>query len=801
MSTASSSRPRRILRFLLFSVVSILVVVILAIGGFWLQLRASLPVLEGELEISGLESPVVIERDELGVPTIRGESRADVALALGFLHGQERFFQMDLLRRQPAGELAELFGPMALESDRALRIHRFRDRARQIVDAEPEDQRSLLLAYTEGVNAGLHALGAPPFEYILLRQSPEPWLPEDTVLVLYAMYLDLQDEDGSRDSSYGVLRDSMPPEMFEFLAPLGTSWDAAVDGSEPDLPSIPGPDVFTLRPDVDEPLPEIPVEEVEAVPGSNNFAVSSRWTSDGRAILAGDMHLGINVPTIWYRASMVFPADGGSRRLTGVTLPGAPVLVAGSNGRVAWAFTNSYGDWVDLVVLDDLGDGTYMTPDGPRRYELHQEKIRDTERNVETIEIRETIWGPVIDEDHDGRPRALRWVAHDLEGVNQNLFDLENASTVAEAIEVANTVGAPAQNFVAVDDSGTIGWTIMGAIPRRLGGYDGRIPQKWDAGEVGWNGWLEPDEYPRIIEPEEGRIWTANARVVGGEMLAQIGDGGYAFGARAHQIRDDLRRLERVSEPDLLEIQLDDRAVFLDRWRAVLLDVLDDEAISRHPKRAELRRLVEDWGAHAAVDSAGYRMVRAFHVFLEEDVLGALTARSLELDERFRFNDIAQTEHALWSLVSERPEHLLCPDFESWDDQLLSTVDRTIDYFTEDGRTLASRTWGERNTSRFQHPLAGAIPLLGKYLEYPRRQLPGDWDMPRAQTPTFGASQRMVVSPGREEEGIFHMPGGQSGHPLSPHFTDSHEAWVEGKATPFLPGSTTHTLELRPSAE
>lgn len=800
-STTSSRRSRRILRLIVFTLVALVLIVLIAAVGLWVQLRSSLPDLEGEQELTGLEQEVVIERDSLGVPTIRGGSRVDVARALGFLHGQERFFQMDLLRRQPAGELAELFGPRALASDRGLRVHRFRDRARAVVESEPEDQRALLLAYTAGVNEGLAALDARPFEYVLLRQTPEPWEPEDSVLVVYAMYLDLQDEKGSRDSSYGVLHETMPPEMFEFLASRGSEWDAAIDQTTLILPEIPSPDTFSIRATDEESAGGEIEGEHDAVPGSNNFAVGGRLTSDGRAILAGDMHLGISVPAIWYRASFIYPGEGGPRRITGVTLPGAPVMIVGSNGHVAWAFTNSYGDWADLVVVEDLGDGRYMTPAGPRPYEVVEQRIRDSEGNVETIEVRETIWGPVIDEDHLGRPRALHWVAHDTRGVNQNLFDLEEAESVESAIRIANTIGAPAQNFVAVDRDGTIGWTIMGAIPRRVGDYDGRIPQSWADGTRGWDGWLEPEEYPRLIAPEDDTIWTANARVVGGEMLDVIGDGGYVLGARAFQIREGLLAKQPLDENDLLQIQLDDRAVFLQRWQELLLEILDEEALEGRPERATLRDLVKDWGGRAAPDSAGYRIVRAFRSFLEENVFEALTARAKEADERFRWGDLAQTEHALWSIVSERPPHLLDPEHESWEDQFLATVDETIAYFTEEGAELETQTWGRRNTSNFRHPLAGSVPFFGRYLQYSVEELPGDWNMPRAQGPGFGASQRMVVSPGREGEGIFHMPGGQSGHPLSPHFADGHEAWVKGEPTPFLPGATVNTLRLVPARE
>lgn len=797
-STKASRRSRLLLRLALFFLAALVVIAAIAAVGLWFQLRGSLPDLDGDLPLAGLEHEVTVERDALGVPTIRGQSRIDVARALGYLHAQERFFQMDLLRRQPAGELAELFGPMALESDKALRVHRFRERAKTVVENEPDHQLALLTAYTEGVNAGLEALDSRPFEYIVLRQPPEPWEPEDSVLVVYAMYLDLQDERGRSDASYGVLRETMPPEMFDFLATRGSEWDAPIDDTRLELPPIPPAEVFSLRESNGMGHGESVEGERDAVPGSNNFAVGGSRTDDGRAILAGDMHLGIGVPAIWYRASFVYPDEGATRTITGVTLPGAPAMIAGSNESVAWAFTNSYGDWVDLVIIDDLGDGRYMTPEGPRPYEVFEERLRDSEGNVETIEVRETIWGPVIDEDSHGRPRALAWVAHHPQGVNQNMFALESVSSVAEALAVANTAGSPAQNFVAVDRDGMIGWTIMGAIPRRTGDGDFRVPQSWSDGTRGWDGWLEPDEYPRVIAPPEDLLWTANARVVGGEMLGLVGDGGYVLGARARQIREALRSRDELDEKDLLAIQLDDRAIFLQRWRDLLLEILDEEATAGHPQRATMRELVEDWGARASVDSSGYRLVRAFRSFLEESIFERLTEPAQQADERFRWEDLAQREHALWAIVSERPEHLLAPEYDTWREQFLAEVDATIAHFTEDGADLREQTWGKRNTSSFRHPMAGSIPLFGKYLEYPERELPGDWNMPRAQGPSFGASQRMVVSPGREKDGIFHMPGGQSGHPLSPHFADSHEAWVRGEPTPFLPGEPVHTMTLVP---
>jgi penicillin amidase len=246
-------------------------------------------------------------------------------------------------------------------------------------------------------------------------------------------------------------------------------------------------------------------------------------------------------------------------------------------------------------------------------------------------------------------------------------------------------------------------------------------------------------------------------------------------------------------------IQLDDRALFLARWRDLLLRTLDPAAVAGDPRRAEFRRLVESWGGRASVDSAGYRLVRAFRGTLAEDVFGAVTARCKAADARFDYvGQVWRFEGPLWALATQRPAHLLSARFRTWDDQLLAAVDRVIETLGEQEGALADRTWGERNTTRVQHPLSLAVPSLARWLDMPRIPLPGDSHMPRFQSPRAGASERMAVSPGREAEGYFHMPGGQSGHPLSAHYGDGHRAWATGEATPFLPGPAVHTLALKP---
>jgi penicillin G amidase len=807
-SAPEVARPRRTGRRVLKALAVLLVVLLLAVlgTGVWLRsrLHASLPQLRGERAVAGLSAPVTVERDALGVPWVRGANRLDVARATGFVHAQERFFQMDLARRAGAGELAELLGPALVPADRVHRLHRFRTVAGEVLARSRPEERAVIEAYTAGVNAGLQALGAPPFEYLALRAAPAPWQAADSILVVFAMYFQLNDFGGFGESNLGLLHDLLPPQLADFLAPVGTELDAPIAGEPLATPPIPGPEVLDLRRRVPQAaaLPRRPVavddDRLAPLAGSNNWAVAGAHTADGHALLANDMHLGLGIPNTWYRASLGWPQGGEERRVTGVMLPGTPAVAVGSNGHVAWGYTNNYGDWSDLVVLevDPKDKEVYRTPAGPRRFDRYPERIRVHGGKDVVLDVWSTIWGPVVGSDHRGRPRALAWIAHHPEAVGLGILGLEDVRTVDQAIAVAHRTGIPPQNFVVADETGRIGWTTIGRIPRRVG-FDGRLPTSWADGARRWEGWLAPGEVPQVVDPPSGRLWTANNRVVGGDMLARLGDGGYDLGARARQIRDDLLARERVRPADLLAIQLDDRALWLERWRALLLTTLTPETVKGNPRRAELRRLVATrWSGHAAVDSVGYRLVRGFHNVLAEQVFDALTAPCRAADKEF--GPTRQFEGPLWKLVTERPPHLLDPRFASWDEQILAAVDGLLDSYQERPGTLTDRSWGEVNTVFVRHPLSRAVPVLARWLDMAPRALPGDENMPRVQHAFFGASERLVVSPGHEENGLFHMPGGESGHPLSPHYGDGHRAWEEGRPTPFLPGPAVDTLRLVP---
>lgn len=279
-------------------------------------------------------------------------------------------------------------------------------------------------------------------------------------------------------------------------------------------------------------------------------------------------------------------------------------------------------------------------------------------------------------------------------------------------------------------------------------------------------------------------------------MLATIGEGGFADGIRARLIRDRLSSIEKATPQDMLAIQLDDRALFLERWRDLLLKSIGAAAT---PLQREFRGLIESrWTGRASPGSVGYRLVKEFRTTFVRRLMTSLTAPARDIDPTFDYLRLLRGEGPAWQIVTERPMHLLDPKYRSWDEAILAAVDAAIAQLTEGGRTLADRSWGEANSAEIRHPLAAAIPFFGPSLNMPADPLPGDVYTPRASTPRTGPSERMVVSPGRESEGILHIPTGQSGHPLSPHFADQYRAWLNGDATPFLPGPTVSTLTLTP---
>ncbi len=361
-------------------------------------------------------------------------------------------------------------------------------------------------------------------------------------------------------------------------------------------------------------------------------------------------------------------------------------------------------------------------------------------------------------------------------------------------LALAPQVGIPGQNMVVGDSRGRIAWTLLGRVPASQG------PDRL----FGALEFLDGIDHPRIADPPVGRLWTANQRVVSGSLEQVLGDdevdvgaGGYDIGARARQIRDDLLSLAHpATEADMLTIQLDARALFVARWRDLLLALIDEDAMNDAPSRREFRELVSKGAAEASPDAVGYRLVRTYR----SNTLNALW-RSLTtglLGEKAEIRRAGQFEAAGWRLVNERPSAVAPPGGGEWRGFLLQRLDATIAELMKDCGSLGSCEYGQMEPVRVSHPLSGALPLLPKLIDMPTRALAGDQHMPRVQMGQFGASERFAVSPGRESDGYLELPGGPSGHPMSPFYRSGYEDWANGVPTPFLPGPTAHKLILRP---
>ncbi|HEY8878170.1 MAG TPA: penicillin acylase family protein [Roseateles sp.] len=764
----------------------------------WLTLRGSLAQLDGERAVPAFGAPAELQRDARGYLTITAESRLDVARALGFVHAQERFFQMDLMRRNAAGELSALVGAKALPLDESRRLHRFRHRAEAGIAALPADERALLDAYVSGVNAGLAGLSARPPEYLLLRQQPKPWVAADTVLVAYGMYLDLQGAQGRDDIAMGLLHEAVPADWYAFLTQHSADWQAAMDDSRitpVPLPASPLPEALRAAKTA---CSDCSLRDARDL-GSNNFAVAAAHGAAGRAILADDMHLGLRTPGTWFKARMKWKDTAGSHDVAGVTLPGAPLLVVGSNGHVAWGFTNTTSDWADVVALKLNAAGTHYLAGGTEKpLQKAVERIEIAGEAAVDHVVLESEWGPVMQQKAPaGQAYALRWVAHDREGMNLRLMHMETAANVDEAVQLAAGAGMPAQNLLVADAGGRIAWTVIGAMPKRVGSEDIDRPQDWSDGRSRWQGWLTAAEQPRIVDPADGRLWTANSRMVGGEAMKLVGNGGWDLGARAMQIRDGLRAQDKFDEAGLHAIQLDHRALFHQRWRKLLLEqVLTPDFVAANGL-ADYRAEVEKSADAARPDAVGYLLVRSFRLEalkqLFTPLAGLLEAQGSKLSD---LKMVPETPG--WALIQAARPDTLPGAFKSWPELLQRAVlDSRKELLGKYG-SLAAATWGADNPTSMRHPLSVAVPALAGWLDQASQGMAGDSHMPRVHNHGHGQSERMVVSPGHEESGILVIPGGQSGHPMSPFYRGDHTAWLAGEPLPFLPAETTHRLVLRP---
>ncbi|MDA0803559.1 MAG: penicillin acylase family protein [Planctomycetota bacterium] len=761
--------------------------------------------------LAGLTAPVEVTMDNREVPTIEARSALDAFRVQGFVHAQARFAQMDAMRRLSAGETAELLGKASVNRDMALREFRGREVARACIEALSPEERAMLAAYVAGVNDGIAALPMPPMEHTLLGLKPAAWKPEDCALVYLSMFHSLA-RTGRHDDTFQRVLQQLPPQVSAFLASPLSRFDCPIiaDGADCVLPPIPDGSVIDLRATPQahahsQGLDSTALMDLNwlewqmrgALAGSNAWAVAGSKTGDGQAILANDPHLQITAPILWYRCRLQWHGVD----WTGLSIPGVPGIVIGTNGMVAVGFTNTAGDFEDLVIVDvDPNDSTrYLTPTGSEPFgevieTIHVRGGKDVEHRMRT-----TKWGVVsgttrYDDDVE-RPVVSLWVGARAEAINFDILKMSGAKTVDEAATVLASWHGPSQNGLIADSSGRIGWVMTGWIPER-NGHDPRLPWRPTVDGEPWATSIPEERRPMVIDPPEGFIVSANHRSIPIDRCADIGYY-WANPERAHRIRERLiestaapSAAAPVTELDMLDIQLDTQVSGLEPYRAMVLGAIptaeSDEALAR------ARALAAAWNGRADADQPAVAflgaMQREVARSMEQAVARWCRTRTGQ-DLKFR----TVVDEPWLRVVEARAPNWLPPEFATWDECLQDCARRALKNEPGDA------SWGERNAAQFMSPVAEAVPEpLRPALTLDTGPQAGHFRAVRVQTPRAAASARLIVSPGHEADGILETPGGQSGDPRSPHYRSFHQEWRDGAPTPLLPGAPVKSIEFVP---
>lgn len=743
---------------LLALAVAALALVALA-AGVW-AVRRAFPQVQGPLVVEGLQQPVEVVRDRWGVPHVYARTEADLFFAQGYVHAQDRLWQMELQRRTASGRLSELFGERTLAADRFLRTLGLRQAAELEWGILSEDTRRALRWYAAGVNAFLrqnrHRL---PLEFLLLRTTFEPWTPANSLsfgkLLAYQLGGNWRTE---------LLR----AELLRKLGPEGTA--KLLPGELPDAPVIvPGPE-HTRR-----------HSAAGVVVGSNNWVLSGRLTDTGKPYLANDPHLPASFPSMWYTMHL----EGGRYRVAGFTFPGVPGVVIGHNHTIAWGMTNANPDVQDLFV-------ERLRPGDPSRYlfrgrwlpvRVRVEEIRVRGRAAERWVVRSTHHGPILNGAVEGLRQvvALRWTALSPTTVAEGLLRVNRARNWREFRDALRFFHVPSQNFVYADREGNIGYQLPGRIPVRASG-DGTVPVSGWTGQAEWVGWVPYEELPSLFNPSQGWIATANNRIVPSGFPRQLGTE-WSEGLRARRIVDVLTGWPRFTLEDLQTLQFDHVSLAARRVAPILarLQVAD-------PGVQALQDELRGWDGRLSEGSRAAAVFEAFWVRAVEHLCRARLGEDLWKQYASRPFAMAAFLH-LW----DRPQDPWWGP-EGRDRAVAVILQRAVrELETRLGPDRTRWTWGALHRVTFAHALH-SVPLLGRWLSVGPLPLPGDgWTVNQAAYSLLNpfdvvvvASMRMVVDLNDFDRSVAVHTTGQSGLPGHPHRADLVQLWRTGQYHPLL---------------
>ncbi len=813
-----ASRRSNGLRIFLWLVFIVVLLATAAVAYAYFIARSALPQLDGNLPVKGLSAPVKVTRDSHGVPAIEAASLEDLFFAQGYVTAQDRLWQMDIMRRFAAGELSEILGEDTLKIDREQRILGLRAVAKKsLAMASPRD-RLYFDAYARGVNAFIEAhANRLPLEFRILKYRPKPWQAEDSIVIANQMVKDLNfytfGDTLAREKILAKLGPDLTADLY-----VNSSWhdrpptvmradindqDKQGDSDDDDDEDDDGPDNSVTQ---HKGATEIWAQHApEAMNGSNDWVVSGAHTVTGKPLLSNDMHLGHQMPNLWYEAHL----KSGNLDVAGVTLPGMPYVIVGHNQRIAWGFTNVGPTVADAFVENFNAQGAYQTPQGWQQPEHRGEVIhvKGKPQVDVTVDVKITRHGPIVTELIPGETRqiALRWTLYD--GLHMPFFDVDSAQNWEDFRKAFSQLDAPGQNVVYADVDGNIGYHTTGRVPIRASG-DGSLPVSGADDAHEWTGYIPFDKLPSIYNPSSGVIATANGRITSDNYPNSI-SAEWEAPWRTARIYHVLESGRKFAPADMLTLENDVHSEN-DLFAAERFVYAVDHASKLSARAKQAADLMRSWdGRMLAASTAAtiaVRSARELTRLLLESKLGTAPQDANQQEATLNWKTYSWEMRTVWlqNVMLHQPKRWLPEKYSNYDELLTAAVEAAVNA-PEAPKNLAEWHWGSVNAVDIEHPVLGKIPLLQRWTAPGLQEQSGSSYTVKAVTRHHGPSERFTANLADLDQSTLNTVTGQGGNFLSPYYMDQWKAWYEGYtfALPFtsqaVDASKAHRLVLEPA--
>ena len=808
-----------------------------ALVALWLDsmVRRALPELDGKQTVAGLTASVEVTRDNHGFPTITASNLEDLFFAQGYVTAQDRWFEMDGMRRSAAGELAEIVGEDELEHDRRQRILGLRAAARKTLEIASREDLSHFAAYVRGVNAYRESnRNRLPIEFRILGYSPKAWTIEDSVLIGASMVEELSTSPRhqlTREKILAKLGPELTADLYVNSSPHdplpAQSWpgtDKKIHQEEHFARREGFPALSTPEDDREPPAlrkllgavwpiahptgllaEELAFDDPPEALGSNNWVVAGTHTVTGRPLLSNDMHLGHQMPNLWFAAHL----RCGNFDVAGVTLPGYPYVIVGHNQRIAWGFTNLGPTVEDVYVETFNAAGEYLTPDGWKSPEHRMEIIHVKGKADVELDIAITRHGPIVTELVPGETRklALRWTLYD--GIRNPFFAVDSARNWEEFVTAFSAFDAPGQNVVYADVDGNIGYHATGKIPIRASG-DGSMPENGSDNAHEWVGYVPFNDLPSVLNPPSGIIATANSRITPNHYPYSLSVE-WEAPWRSSRIYDVLEAGKKLSATDMLALETDvdsepDR-LFAERFVSA---VDHSKAPSSRTKAAA--ELMREWDGRMTADSAAptiaVRSREQLEKLLLEPKLGPVPEDPVQAEATLNWKSYRWLMRTIWleNIVQQQPGRWLPAGYANYDELLAAAVERAVDDSAAP-TNLNAWKWGPVNAVYIEHPVLGRIPILSRWAGPGLKEQSGSQYTVKAVTRTHGPSERMTVDLANLDQSTFNLVTGEAGSFGSPYYMDQWNAWYQNFTFPWpfspeaISKSGVHQLRLEPGGQ